>query len=332
MKLTSIFRLRKPEGADPVNVEDFNDNFDVIDAELNKRPEKTGNASDMVTTFSQASSRTNLTPGEKISISFGKIMKWFVDLKTVAFSGKYPDLTERPTLGGASSLAVANNCTTTAAGSVLDARQGKVLMDKSNQLNRDLNVNTDAFAGYNLNVAIGKLLASFTKAGSYSGRFKCVEGWYTIHCFYAADAGLNSGYVSNIARHDIYNFYCKAGADAVLKKLGDVDLNAILVDHTHTINGNTALSKSYPLIKGTYIIIAVHFYGHPGSGVNNFGQASLSIKSSQKDTVITSRGDEWAPMYRYKIEVATDCTITLSASGRGNSDYAHAITSACISL
>lgn len=159
-----------------------------------------------------------------------------------------------------------------------------------------------------------------------------MEGWYTIHCFYAADAGLNSGYVSNIARHDIYNFYCKAGADAVLKKLGDVDLNAILVDHTHTINGNTALSKSYPLIKGTYIIIAVHFYGHPGSGVNNFGQASLSIKSSQKDTVITSRGDEWAPMYRYKIEVATDCTITLSASGRGNSDYAHAITSACISL
>ena len=287
MKLTSIFRLRKPEGADPVNVEDFNDNFDVIDTELNKRPEKTGNASDMVTTFSQASSRTNLTPGEKISISFGKIMKWFVDLKTVAFSGKYPDLTERPTLGGASSLAVANNCTTTAAGSVLDARQGKTLMDKYNQLNRDLSALND------------------------SGAIKGMD---------AREDGVYITYVP------------KTGADAVVKKLGDVDLNAILVDHTHTINGNTALSKSYPLIKGTYIIIAVHFYGHPGSGVNNFGQASLSIKSSQKDTIITSRGDEWAPMYRYKIEAATDCTITLSASSRGNSDYAHAITSACVPL
>ena len=47
MNLTSIFRLRKPEGTDPVNVEDFNDNFDVIDTELNKRPKKTGNASAM---------------------------------------------------------------------------------------------------------------------------------------------------------------------------------------------------------------------------------------------------------------------------------------------
>lgn len=134
MNLTTFFRLRKPEGTDPVNVEDFNDNFDVIDTELNKRPEKTGNASDMVTTFSQASSRANLTPGEKLSVSFGKIMKFFADLKSVAFTGNYADLSGKPTIpsGAAASQAVANNCTTTAAGSVLDARQGKVLMDKAN--------------------------------------------------------------------------------------------------------------------------------------------------------------------------------------------------------
>ena len=140
MNLTNIFRFRKPEGTDPVNVEDFNDNFDVIDTELNKRPEKTGNASDMVTTFSQAASRANLTPGEKISVSFGKIMKFFADLKAVAFTGSYADLSNKPSIpgGAAASQAVANNCTTTAAGSVLDARQGKVLMDKANQINSDL--------------------------------------------------------------------------------------------------------------------------------------------------------------------------------------------------
>ena len=140
MNLTSIFRLRKPEGTDPVNVEDFNDNFDVIDTELNKRPEKTGNASDMVTTFSQAASRANLPPGEKISVSFGKIMKFFAALKAVAFTGRYADLSNKPSIpgGAAASQAVANNCTTTAAGSVLDARQGKVLMDKANQINSDL--------------------------------------------------------------------------------------------------------------------------------------------------------------------------------------------------
>ena len=140
MNLTTFFRLRKPEGTDPVNVEDFNDNFDVIDTELNKRPEKTGNASDMVTTFSQASSRANLTPGEKLSVSFGKIMKFFADLKSVAFTGNYADLSGKPTIpsGAAASQAVANNCTTTAAGSVLDARQGKVLMGKANQISHYL--------------------------------------------------------------------------------------------------------------------------------------------------------------------------------------------------
>lgn len=47
------------------------------------------------------------------------------------------DLEDIPS-GSAASHAVANNCTTTAAGSVLDARQGKVLMDKANQLSSEL--------------------------------------------------------------------------------------------------------------------------------------------------------------------------------------------------
>lgn len=46
------------------------------------------------------------------------------------------DLEDIPS-GSAASHAVANNCTTTQAGSVLDARQGKVLMDKANQLSSD---------------------------------------------------------------------------------------------------------------------------------------------------------------------------------------------------
>lgn len=140
MKLTTLFRLRKPDGTDPVNIEDFNDNFDVIDEELGKRLESTGSASDMTTAFTQASTRTNLKTGEKISASFGKIMKWFADLKAVAFSGSYNDLSNKPSIpsGAAASQAVANNCTTTAAGSVLDARQGKVLMDKTNQLSSEM--------------------------------------------------------------------------------------------------------------------------------------------------------------------------------------------------
>lgn len=140
MNLTTLFRLRKPEGTDPVDVKDFNDNFDVIDAEIGKRLEKTGNGSDLVMAFSQAGSRANLTSGEKIAVSFGKVMKWFADLKTVAFTGSYGDLANKPSIpgGAAASQGVANNCTTTAAGYVLDARQGKTLMDKANQISSDL--------------------------------------------------------------------------------------------------------------------------------------------------------------------------------------------------
>lgn len=56
-----------------------------------------GNGSSLTTTFSQATSRTNLISGEKLAVSLGKLMKWFADLKTVAWSGKYTDLTDKPT-------------------------------------------------------------------------------------------------------------------------------------------------------------------------------------------------------------------------------------------
>lgn len=69
----------------------------VIKSALDEKLSATGNASNVVNTFTQASTRANLTTGEKLSISLGKIMKWFIDLKTVAFSGNYNDLSNKPT-------------------------------------------------------------------------------------------------------------------------------------------------------------------------------------------------------------------------------------------
>lgn len=57
----------------------------------------TGNASNVTTEFTQASTRANLSTGEKLAVSLGKLMKWFADLKTVAFSGSYNDLSNKPT-------------------------------------------------------------------------------------------------------------------------------------------------------------------------------------------------------------------------------------------
>lgn len=56
-----------------------------------------GNASDTTVAFTEATERENITTGEKASTLFGKIKKFFTDLKTVAFTGKYSDLTGQPT-------------------------------------------------------------------------------------------------------------------------------------------------------------------------------------------------------------------------------------------
>ncbi len=73
-----------------------------VEENLDKKLDKTGDASETTVTFSQASKRENISAGEKLSVIFGKIGKWLSDLKTVAFTGKYEDLSgtpEIPTVG-----------------------------------------------------------------------------------------------------------------------------------------------------------------------------------------------------------------------------------------
>lgn len=48
--------------------------------------------------FEEASSRENIQSGETIGILFGKIKKWFSDLKSIAFSGSYNDLSNKPAI------------------------------------------------------------------------------------------------------------------------------------------------------------------------------------------------------------------------------------------
>ena len=45
----------------------------------------TGDGQNVTTTFTQATSRSNISSGEKLSSLFGKVNKWFTDLGTLAF-------------------------------------------------------------------------------------------------------------------------------------------------------------------------------------------------------------------------------------------------------
>lgn len=77
----------KPNGADGTE-------YDVKDATA--RSAIAGKANN-TQTFTEASIRANIASGENMATLFGKIKKFFSDLKTVAFTGAYSDLSGQPT-------------------------------------------------------------------------------------------------------------------------------------------------------------------------------------------------------------------------------------------
>lgn len=56
------------------------------------------NAISVDTVFTEASTRANIASGDTLATIWGKIKKFFSDLKTVAFTGAYADLTGQPTI------------------------------------------------------------------------------------------------------------------------------------------------------------------------------------------------------------------------------------------
>ena len=73
-----------------------------------------------------ADERENIEEGDNFFAILGKIKRFFSDLKKVAFSGKYQDLEDKPSIP-----TIANNNTTTESGFALDARQANPNVDGS---------------------------------------------------------------------------------------------------------------------------------------------------------------------------------------------------------
>jgi hypothetical protein len=70
-----------------------------------------GDASNTTATFSRASSRTALSSGATLATLFSRISKWLYDLKTVAFTGSYSDLSGTPDLTGYTTKSSLVDCT-----------------------------------------------------------------------------------------------------------------------------------------------------------------------------------------------------------------------------
>lgn len=143
--------------------------------------------------FTVAEKRENIASKEKMPKILGKIAKFFTDLKTVAFSGKYSDLDGKP--------AIVNNNTATEAGSALDARQANptiegTMANQILQLNNDLSANPiSKYFKVSLNVEndsiknrIFSLQDSGFKCGVFCSNNSCKDNpqtisWYNIFWF-----------------------------------------------------------------------------------------------------------------------------------------------------
>ena len=113
MTKTKYYDLQMDDPQDDYDVEVVNANLKKIDEQMKTREKATDALQEPE--FTVAAKRENIASKEKMPKILGKIAKFFADLKTVAFSGKYNDLDGKP--------AIVNNNTTTEPGSALDARQ-----------------------------------------------------------------------------------------------------------------------------------------------------------------------------------------------------------------
>jgi chemotaxis protein histidine kinase CheA len=165
-----------------------------------------GDTAENTTAFTAASVRENLKSGESHATLFGKIVKWFSDLKTVAFSGSYNDLSNKPTIP-----TVVNNNTTTEAGYALDARQANPNVDGSlakqiSTLNRSLALRP-VYPLY-----IGKTAVWSTRDDLYEVTADgYIQFWYNVDDDkHDSNCGIN-GFIDGVLVYEYFEYH-QAGA------------------------------------------------------------------------------------------------------------------------
>jgi hypothetical protein len=94
---TNNYKFPKPEADDFYDISEYNKAMDILEDSLTemdqKKLDKNGDASEAVTEFQQEILRENIESGETLSSMFGKVKKWFAEMKDVAFSGHAKDVT-----------------------------------------------------------------------------------------------------------------------------------------------------------------------------------------------------------------------------------------------
>lgn len=180
-----------------------------------------GDLSEASVKFSVDTSRKLPQSGGRFKAFLGSIVKYLTDL------------------GAAAYLAVANNDTTTQPGFVGDARVLKQHRDAINQLSSELYAPVSGTGAMSIAQAVTHICENFVgRQRSARGRFACADfiGGFDI---VSDESGNCSGTIVSESEALSYSFFRRAGADAVLKKLGDGEfLAAVPYNTSRTPNGD----------------------------------------------------------------------------------------------
>lgn len=233
-----------------------------------------GDLSEASVTFTADSTRTLPKSGSRFKAFCGSVLKFLSDLKAVSFSGSYNDLSNKPSIpsGAAASQAVANNCTTTAAGSVLDARQGKVLMDKANQLSSELQ-NKATINGNvkfnNISVGNSDIALVYSNDDNVNFRYKEASGsqnWTSIRDIVSSINSLRTSFQDGIKQ--IAGKLTSLGIPTSNTASPDTISNNIQTLYTNRYNEGYNAGKNNPASSGTYKISFSGRMHPPGDGSN----------------------------------------------------------------
>lgn len=259
MTKTKYYDLQMDDPQDDYDVEVVNANLKKIDEQMKTRE----NATDALQEpeFTVADKRENIASKEKMPKILGKIAKFFTDLKTVAFTGSYKDLTDRPLSlpangGNASTVnrhtvdsdvpanakftdtntwrGVQDNLTSSATDQSLSANQGKKLkglLDGKAALNHN-HAYPGGFAGtdaMNWGVQTGSAVCGWSDGagGSIGFRKNCPE----------------NGKVSMVIDGTVYT---NEGKDQVLTT-GNWSNYAAAKNHSHTVDSAMSSTSANPV-------------------------------------------------------------------------------------
>lgn len=272
---------------------------------------------DSVAEFSPAANRENIRSGETHRIIFGKIMKYLSEVGNAAYVG------------------LANNCTTTVEGFALDARQGKELMDRVNELNRDLHalnykdLGSGGTAAMTLSQSISHVCFHHIAMDSCGrGRFQCADGWFDYDIIRSAD-DYCSGFVSGHTKSEAYQFYRERGADPVIKKLGSgtVSISNYIFNFNVSTSGNGSSSgnqgrsgkSEFILNTEDYETLTIGSYKIEGDGAhaawNPRDCVALSVTINGIKTTVGEGG------HAFDVKSADTAIIIASFGTNGNPDY-----------